>query len=61
MRKVVQNMKDRLGHNESISELSMDSEKMHISTWIRFVALSTHAALHMDPSYEKILEIYKNS
>ena len=32
MRKVVQNMKDRLGHNENVSEISMDSEKMHIST-----------------------------
>ena len=31
MRKVVQNMKDRLRHDESISEISMNSEKMHIS------------------------------
>ena len=40
MRKVVQNMKDRLGHKESVSETSMDSEKIHISTWTRFMASS---------------------
>ena len=40
MRKVVQNVKDRLGHKESVSETSMDSEKIHISTWTRFMASS---------------------
>ena len=59
--KVVQNMKDRLGHDESVSEISMDSEKMHISIWTRFMVSSMQAALHMDPSYEKNLEIFKNS
>ena len=61
LRKVVQNMKYRLGHNESVSEISMDSEKMHFSIWTRFLASSMQAALHMDPSYEKNLEIFKNS
>ena len=54
-------MKDRLGHDESVSEISMDSEKMPISKWTRFTASSLQAALHMDPSYEKNLEIFKNS
>ena len=40
-RKVVENMKHRLGHNESVSEISINSWKMHISTW---------TALHIDPS-----------
>ena len=31
-------MKDRLRHDESVSEISMDSEKMHIST--RFMPAS---------------------
>ena len=61
MRKVGQNVKDRLGHNESVSEMSMDSEKMHISTWTRFVASSMQATLDVNPSYEKNLEIFKNS
>ena len=39
----------------------MDSEKMHISIWTRFMASSIEAALHMDPSYEKKLKIFKNS
>ena len=39
----------------------MNSEKMHMSTWTRFVASSMEAALHMDPSYEKNLEIFMNS
>ena len=37
MQKVVQNVKDRLGHNEGVSEVSMDSEKMHISIWTLFM------------------------
>ena len=61
IRKVVQNMKDRLGHNESVWEMCMDLEKIHISIWTRFMASSMKAALHMDPSYEKNLEIFKNS
>ena len=60
-RKVVQNIKDRLRHDERISEISMNSEKMHISMRTRFMASSMQAALHMDPSYEKNLEIFKNS
>ena len=60
-RKVVQNMKDRLRHDESISEISMNSDKTHISIWTRFMASSMQAALHMEPSYEKNLEIFKNS
>ena len=39
----------------------MDAEKMHISKWTRFVASSLQAALHVDPSYEKSLEKFKNS
>ena len=60
-RKVVQNIKDQLRHDESISEMSINSEKMHISTWARFMASSMWAALHMDPSYDKNLELFKNS
>ena len=52
-------MKDRLGHNESVSEITMDSEKIHISIWTRFLTSSMQAALHMDPSYEKNLDIFK--
>ena len=48
-------------HDESISEISMNSGKMHISTWTRCMASSTQAALYMDPSYEKNLELFKNS
>ena len=54
-RKVVQNIKNQLRHDESISEISI-SEKMHNSIWTRFVASSMKAALHIDPSYEKNLE-----
>ena len=61
MRKAVQNMKDRLTHDESSSEISMNSEKMHMSIWTRFMTSSMQAALHMDPSYEKNLELFKNS
>ena len=60
-RRVVQNMKDRLRHDESSSGISMNSEKMHISIWTRFVASSMQAALHMDPSNERNLELFKNS
>ena len=59
-RKVVQNMKDRLRHDESSSDMSMNPEKMHISKRTRFMASSMQAALHMDPSYEKNLELFKN-
>ena len=45
----------------SISEISINSEKMHISIWTRFMASSMQTAFHMDPSYEKILELFKNS
>ena len=54
-------MKDRLGHNEGVPEVSMDSEKMHISIWTLLMAPSMQAALHMDPNYAKNLEIFKNS
>ena len=60
-RKVVQNIKDQLRHDESISEISINSEEMHISIWTRFTASSMQAALHMDPSYENNLELFKNS
>ena len=58
---VVQNIKDQLRHDESSSEISINSEKMHISMWTRCMASSMQAALHMDPSYEKNLELFKNS
>ena len=35
--------------------------KMHISIWTRFMPSSMQAALHMDPSYEKTSELFKNS
>ena len=38
-RRVVQN-KSQLRHDESISEISINSEKMHISIWMRFMASS---------------------
>ena len=60
-RKVVQNIKDRLRHDESISEISINSEKMHLSMWMRLMASSMQAALHMDPSSENNLELFKNS
>ena len=59
-KKTCENKKDRLRHDESISELSVNSEKMHTSTWTRFMASSMQAALHMDPSCEKNMEIFKN-
>ena len=46
------NMKGR------VSEISMNSEKMHISIRTRFLASSVQTALHMDPSYDKNLEIF---
>ena len=61
MRKVFQNVKNQLGHNESVSKVSMDSEKMHISIWTLFTASSMKAALHMDPSYATNLEVLTNS
>ena len=60
-RKVIQNIRDQLRHDASISEISIYSEKMHISMWTRFMASSMQAALHMDPSYEHNLEFFKNS
>ena len=54
-------MKDRLRRDEYIAETLMNSKKMHISTWTRFVATSKQAALYMDPSYEKNVEVFKNS
>ena len=60
-RKVVQNIKNQLRHDECISEISINSEKMNISIWTRFMASSMQAALHMDPSNEKNLELFKNS
>ena len=56
-RRVVQNIKDQLRHDESISEISIDSEKMHISIWTQFMASSMQAALHMDPSYSEFENI----
>ena len=60
-RKVIQNIRDQLRHDASISEISIYFEKMHISMWTRFMASSMQAALHMDPSYEQNLEFFKNS
>ena len=54
-------MKTRLGHNDNVSQVLMDPEKMYISIWTLFVASSMKAALHMDPSYAKNLEVFKNS
>ena len=51
----------RTSKTNCISEISINSEKMHISIWTRFMASSMQAALHMDPSYEKNLELFKNS
>ena len=51
--KVVQSIKDQHRHDESISETSINSEKMHFSIWTRFMASSMQAALHMDPSLRK--------
>ena len=53
VQKVVQNIKDRLRRDESITETLMNSEKMHTSIWTRFMASSMQAALYMDPGYEK--------
>ena len=60
-RKVVHTIKVQLRYDESIPEISINSEKMHISTWTRCMASSMQAALHMKPSYEKNLELFKNS
>ena len=60
-RKVVQNITNQLRHDECILEISINSEKMHISICTRFMASSMQAALHMDPSNEKNLELFKNS
>ena len=54
-RKVVQDINDRLGHDEKISE------KKHMSIWTRFMVSSMQAALHMDLSYGKNLKVFKNS
>ena len=37
-KKDVQNMKDRIRRDESITETLMNSEKMHTSMWTRFMA-----------------------
>ena len=34
---------------------------MHVSIWTRFMASSMQAALHMDPRYEKNLQLFNNS
>ena len=47
--------------SSSTSEISSDSEKMHISMWTLSMASSVQAALHMDPNYAKNFEIFKNS
>ena len=61
-RKVFQNVKNRLGHNESVSEVSMDAEEMmYISIWTLFMASSMKTALHVDPNYAKNWEVFKNS
>ena len=52
-RKVVQNMKDRLKHDESSSEISMNSEKIHISIWTRFMASTMQAAIAHGPELRK--------
>ena len=39
----------------------VNSEKMHISIWTRFMASSMQAALHMGPSYEKNLWNYSKN
>ena len=51
-RRVVQN-KNQLRHDGSISEISINSGKVHISIRTRFKASSMQAELHMNPSYEK--------
>ena len=60
-RKVIQNIRDQFRHDAGISEISIYSEKMHISIWTRCMASSMQAALHMDPSYEHNLDFFKNS
>ena len=47
--------------SSSTSEISIDSEKMHIPMWTLSMASSMQAALYMDPNYAKNLEIFKNS
>ena len=60
-REYTRKVKNQLRHDESISEVSIISEKMHISIWTRFMASSMHAALRMDPCYEKKMELLQNS
>ena len=47
--------------SSSTSEISIDSEKMHIPKKTLSMASSMQAALYMDPNYAKNLEIFKNS
>ena len=54
-------MKDRLRDIEGVSEISMNSEKLHISIWTLFMASSMKVALHMDPNYAKNLEMFMHS
>ena len=60
-RKVVQNIKNQLRHDECILEISINSEKVNVSIWTRCMASSMQAALHMDPSNENNLKLFKNS
>ena len=57
----IEYVKHRLRHDESSSDISMNSENIHISMWPRFIASSMQAELHMDPSCEKNLGLFKNS
>ena len=47
--------------SSSLSEISMDSEKMHIPKKTLSMASSMQATLHLDLNYAKNLEKFKNS
>ena len=52
-RKIVQDIKDQLKHDESISEISINSEKMHVSVRTRFLASWDASSIAHGPELRK--------
>ena len=52
MHRVFQNVKNRFGHNEGVSQMVWI--RTNISMWTLFMVSSMEGALHMDPSDQEI-------
>ena len=61
MTKVFQNLQDKLGGAQNLSNCAMEAYRTNMLLWRLFMSLSMKAAIHLDPSQTGNLEVYRNS